>query len=181
MDPFYYSMFFLFAFLPITKRTSRIFKIFCIALYVLDGMSFFNKYCDHLHSSYQIVGILFPKKCYFKQREWLFIFRCTFPPEGKQHPEVYEKFLKIVDQGGSAGNVDRGTKWLLSICHSPVRIPCIVTESAIRTETHSLCMVFLLVSISWMLKGYEFIYLCYPNCFFHVYCYHFWEQLHDIF
>lgn len=71
-----------------------------------------------------------------------------------------------------------------SVFHSPLCTPCVVTERPISTETHSLCTVFLLVSITWILKGYEFIYLCYPNCFcfcfFHVY-YHFWEQLHDSF
>lgn len=70
---------------------------------------------------------------------------CTLLLEGKQDLEVYEKILKIMDQGSSAGYVSRGIKWLLSILYSPVYVTCIVTEGPISREAHSLCLV---VSIS---------------------------------
>lgn len=54
-----------------------------------------------------------------------------------------------MDQESSAVYLDRGTKWLLSILHSPVYVPYIVTEGPSSEKTHCLCLKFILVTNHW--------------------------------
>lgn len=58
-----------------------------------------------------------------------------------------------MDQESSAVYLDRGTKWLLSILHSPVYVPYIVTEGPSSEKTHCLCLKFILVTNHWDTKN----------------------------